>query len=360
MSKTETKPKKADGQGQGRRGAPRPHLRHGEAVRGAGFPDHPEGPRVRRLPARPRLRLPGRDLRRLRHGLPVPRLLPDRGRPGLPDRRPAGHVHRPDPLLPGEQGRLRHRDRSPAVGATIAALYPEIFKCVGCGTCTRSCPMDIDVLGYVSKAIQGDITAVAEGSFDCVMCGLCAARCPAEEVQYNIAILARRLYARHLAPKAQHLAKAVEAVEAKAFDKALQELKKTSVDELKKLYKGLEIEPDMAEESWSPKDTVLSGRVNHALHPRTEGTDQEGREDPAGPRREEAGGRGVPAHVPRGARGHPEVPPRLQGGGPDGDPGRAEQGLPRSPRRWSASSRPRAVSTRTPSTSARSTTRPTS
>lgn len=147
----------------------------------------------------------------------------------------------------------------PAVGATVAALYPEIFKCVGCGTCTRSCPMDIDVLGYISKAIQGDIKAVAEGSFDCVMCGLCAARCPAELVQYNIAILARRLYARHLAPGAEHLVSAVKAVEDKKFDQALKELKKRTLDELKKLYNSLEMEPEMADEFWTPKDKSFLG-----------------------------------------------------------------------------------------------------
>ena len=162
------------------------------------------------------------------------------------------------PFFPGNKAAY-DIESLPAVGATIAALYPEVFKCVGCGTCTRSCPMDIDVLGYISKAIQGDVAAVAEGSFDCVMCGLCAARCPAEEVQYNIAILARRLYARHLVPQAKHLAAAVKAVEGKAFDKAIRELKTTSVDELKKLYKALEVEPDMADEFWTPKNKVHLG-----------------------------------------------------------------------------------------------------
>jgi ferredoxin len=119
--------------------------------------------------------------------------------------------------------------------------------------------MDIDVLAYISKAIQGDISAVAEGSFDCVMCGLCAARCPSEEVQYNIAILARRLYARHLVPKALHLEKAVMAVDAKAFDQALQELKAKSLDELKKLYKALETEPDIAGDSWTPQNKSYLG-----------------------------------------------------------------------------------------------------
>jgi ferredoxin len=162
------------------------------------------------------------------------------------------------PFFPGNKA-VYDIESLPAVGGTIAALYPEVFKCVGCGTCTRSCPMDIDVLGYMSKAIQGDIAAVAEGSFDCVMCGLCAARCPAEEVQFNIAILARRLYARHIVPKAVHLDNAVKAVEDKTFDKALQELKKRSLDELKKLYKGLEIEPDMADESWTPQNKSYLG-----------------------------------------------------------------------------------------------------
>ncbi len=157
------------------------------------------------------------------------------------------------PFFPGNKA-VYDIETLPAEGGTIAALYPEVFKCVGCGTCTRSCPMDIDVMGYISKAIQGDIKAVAEGSFDCVMCGLCAARCPAEEVQYNIAILARRLYGRHLAPKAGHLVKAVKAVEDGKFEKALRELKKTDQEELKNLYKALEIEPDMAEESWTPEN----------------------------------------------------------------------------------------------------------
>jgi heterodisulfide reductase subunit C len=162
------------------------------------------------------------------------------------------------PFFPGNKA-VYDIETLPAEGGTIAALYPEIFKCVGCGTCTRSCPMDIDVLGYVSKAIQGDLKAVAEGSFDCVMCGLCAARCPSEEVQYNIAILARRLYARHIVPKAAHVAKAVKTIESGAYKACLEELKGTSTDELKKLYKALEIEPDMADESWTPKNASHLG-----------------------------------------------------------------------------------------------------
>ncbi len=157
------------------------------------------------------------------------------------------------PFFPGNKAVYDIEQLDPD-GSVIGALYPEIFKCVGCGTCTRSCPMDIDVMAYIAKAIQGDLTAVAENSFDCVMCGLCSARCPAEEVQYNVAILARRLYARHLVSKSEHLAKAIENIENKKFDKALEELKSLGTEDLKKLYKALEVEPDMAEEFWKPED----------------------------------------------------------------------------------------------------------
>jgi heterodisulfide reductase subunit C len=139
-------------------------------------------------------------------------------------------------------------------GSTIMAQYPEIFKCVGCGTCTRSCPMDIDVMAYISLAIRGDVAGAAELSFDCVMCGLCSARCPAEEVQYNIAILARRLYGRHIAPRAKHLKEAVRNVETGKFKKDLQTLKKMKEEDLKKIYNEREVEPDMAEEFWEPGD----------------------------------------------------------------------------------------------------------
>ena len=53
--------------------------------------------------------------------------------------------------------------------------------------------------------------------------------------------------------------KAVKAAEDKTLEKALRELKKKSLDELKTLYKGLEAEPDMADESWTPKNKSYLG-----------------------------------------------------------------------------------------------------
>ncbi|HDS30679.1 MAG TPA: 4Fe-4S dicluster domain-containing protein [Firmicutes bacterium] len=138
--------------------------------------------------------------------------------------------------------------------STISAHYPEIFKCIGCGTCTRTCPLDIDVMDYMAAAIRGDIARVAELSFDCVMCGLCSARCPAEEAQQLVAILCRRIYGRHIAPKAQHLKERVEQIDSGKFDDELEELMQSALDVLKKLYTSRESEPDLPDTSWRPKD----------------------------------------------------------------------------------------------------------
>jgi heterodisulfide reductase subunit C len=135
----------------------------------------------------------------------------------------------------------------------ISKYYPEIFKCVGCNTCTRSCPMDIDVMEYMSYAIRGDIERVAELSFDCVMCGLCAARCPAEQVQYHIALLCRRLYGKYGAPRATHVKESMEAVAKNVFEEELRELMKMDETQLRKLYQAREIEPEIAEEYWTPQ-----------------------------------------------------------------------------------------------------------
>jgi succinate dehydrogenase/fumarate reductase-like Fe-S protein len=129
--------------------------------------------------------------------------------------------------------------------ATAQALfqtYPELLRCLGCGTCTKACPQELNVKGYMAAAMRGDIAAVANMSFDCIMCGLCAARCPAEEPQYNVAILSRRLYGRYLAPRSQHLYDRVSELEAGKFDAEIDELKTLDIAALKERYKARETE----------------------------------------------------------------------------------------------------------------------
>jgi succinate dehydrogenase/fumarate reductase-like Fe-S protein len=125
----------------------------------------------------------------------------------------------------------------------VLDLYPEMLRCYGCNTCTKSCPQDIDVLGYVAAIVRGDLAAAADISFDCIMCGLCVSRCPAELVKHNAALLCRRIYGRNLAPKSEHLARRREEVKAGKFKPDIAALKGRSKDELKKRYAERDIEP---------------------------------------------------------------------------------------------------------------------
>ncbi|MFC1977961.1 4Fe-4S dicluster domain-containing protein [Chloroflexota bacterium] len=130
-----------------------------------------------------------------------------------------------------------------ATGEQILALYPDLVKCFGCNTCTKTCPQDIEVMWFMSDALRGDIREVANKSFDCVLCGLCAARCPQDLVPYNIALLGRRLYGRYLAPSSKHLEERIAEIEAGKFDAELENLKNMNEDELHRLYTERDIEP---------------------------------------------------------------------------------------------------------------------
>lgn len=126
--------------------------------------------------------------------------------------------------------------------ANLFKTYPELLRCLGCGTCTKACPQELNVKGYMAAAMRGDIAAVANMSFDCIMCGLCAARCPAEEPQYNIAILARRLFGRYIARRSAHLQARVREIRDGQYEAEMTDLKSLSMDELKTRYKARVIE----------------------------------------------------------------------------------------------------------------------
>ncbi len=137
---------------------------------------------------------------------------------------------------------------------TLVKTYPELLRCLQCNTCTKSCPMDIEVMDYMAAAMRGDIERLAELSFDCVMCGLCTSRCPAEICQYNIAILGRRLYGKYIALKSEHLAAMVKEIEKGRYDSMLKELMGTDLETLKEIYTSRETEPEQAGEDWTPED----------------------------------------------------------------------------------------------------------
>ncbi len=139
------------------------------------------------------------------------------------------------PAIPSQKPVYDIKELKPAV-ETFQKLYPEVFRCVACNTCTKACPQDLEVMDYIQAAIRGDVEKVMDLSFDCLSCGLCAIRCPAEIVHYNVGLLGRRLYGRYLSKKSEHLEKRLQEVQEKKYDKEYKELMKMNKAELKKKY----------------------------------------------------------------------------------------------------------------------------
>ena len=129
--------------------------------------------------------------------------------------------------------------------AEVLKQYPDILKCFGCNTCTKTCPQDLEVMGFMSDAIRGDIASAADKSFDCIMCGLCAARCPQGLQPYNVAILCRRLQGKYKARRSEHLTRRLGEIAAGKFKEELRTLKESPAEELKRRYNAREIEPEI-------------------------------------------------------------------------------------------------------------------
>jgi len=138
----------------------------------------------------------------------------------------------------------------------IFKLYPELFRCVACNSCTKACPQGIEVMDAISALKQGNIGEAAELSFDCIQCGLCTTRCFGELAQYHMFQLARRIHGARIVPRAEHLVRMVKAVNEGRYDQCLDELKQAGEGELKKRYKEREVEPMATGEDWEPKDTT--------------------------------------------------------------------------------------------------------
>lgn len=126
--------------------------------------------------------------------------------------------------------------------AGLVELYPELAKCLGCNSCTKVCPQELDVMGYISAALRGDLKEVRRLSFECIMCGTCATHCPQEIPQYQIAMLARRLEGRYLMPPAPMLEKRVEEINSGFYDAELANLKKLGKEELEERWKANQID----------------------------------------------------------------------------------------------------------------------
>ncbi|MBO8457639.1 MAG: (2Fe-2S)-binding protein [Spirochaetes bacterium] len=121
-------------------------------------------------------------------------------------------------------------------------LYPEIYSCIGCNSCTKACTQGLNVMQYIAYAQRGEFEKCAEESFDCVMCGVCSSRCPAEISHPQVALLARRINGKYLAPKSQHLEDRVNEIAQGKFESLIQDIMNKPLAEIKELYNNREIE----------------------------------------------------------------------------------------------------------------------
>jgi len=156
------------------------------------------------------------------------------------------------PFVPMNRAR-HHIETLKGQPGILGKIYPEIYRCLQCNTCTRVCPMEIQVMDYMAAAMRGEIEKVAHLSFECVLCGACAAKCPAEISQPQVALLARRIYGRHLLPSPESLFQRVSDIEKGRYGKLLDRLTQMSVEELAEVYILREQEPQESF-GWIPKD----------------------------------------------------------------------------------------------------------
>jgi formate hydrogenlyase subunit 6/NADH:ubiquinone oxidoreductase subunit I len=146
------------------------------------------------------------------------------------------------PAIPAQNPIYDIRKLEPNV-STFQKLYPEVFRCVACNTCTKACPQSLEVMDYVQATLRGDIEKVMDLAFDCVCCGLCAIRCPAEIVHFNVGLLAKRLYGRYLSKKSAQLEQRITEIREHKYDKEYEELMNIEGEQLNKRYYAREVEP---------------------------------------------------------------------------------------------------------------------
>jgi heterodisulfide reductase subunit C len=95
---------------------------------------------------------------------------------------------------------------------------------------------------YIAYAQRGEFEKCAEESFDCVMCGVCSSRCPAGISHPQVAMLARRINGKYLAPGCGHLEDRVKEIKNGDFNELIEALMQKPIEEIKELYNTREIE----------------------------------------------------------------------------------------------------------------------
>jgi Fe-S oxidoreductase len=115
-------------------------------------------------------------------------------------------------------------------------------------------------MDFMALAIRGDVEGVAMRSFQCIACGACAAKCPAEISQPNVALLARRIYGRHILSVPESLYRRIDEIQQGRYDRTLKKLAMLSVEELMNVYTQREQEPQESQ-TWAPKHPDFPEKV---------------------------------------------------------------------------------------------------
>ena len=121
-------------------------------------------------------------------------------------------------------------------------LYPEIYACIGCNACTKSCSRQLSVMQYIAYAQRGELEKCAHESFDCVACGICSSRCPAGISHPMVGILARRLNGKYIQPEAAHTKAKAESIRNGELDGAIADIMSVPLAQMKERYNSREIE----------------------------------------------------------------------------------------------------------------------
>jgi succinate dehydrogenase/fumarate reductase-like Fe-S protein len=145
------------------------------------------------------------------------------------------------PFFPLNRKDYKLNDLTPR-HTTLMHLFPEIFACIGCNSCSKSCSRDLNVMQYIAYAKRNDLAACAKESFDCVACGICSARCPADISHSLVGLLARRLKGKYLTPQSAHNKHRIEEIASGKHDDTVAELMALTQSEIAALYNTRDIE----------------------------------------------------------------------------------------------------------------------